>query len=94
MGEAGPEAIMPLTRAADGSLGVRAVSSGVNTATGSGNTAITVHAPVNITQDGSAGEISNANTANTARQLEGIVQQTLTDRLRKEISPGGILYRR
>lgn len=34
MGEAGPEAIMPLTRAADGSLGVRAVSSGVNNATG------------------------------------------------------------
>ena len=94
MGEAGPEAIMPLTRAADGSLGVRAVSSGVNTATGTGNTAITVHAPVNITQDGSAGEISNANTASTARQLEGIVQQTLTDRLKKEISPGGILYRR
>lgn len=94
MGEAGPEAIMPLTRAADGSLGVRAVSSGVNTATGNGNTAITVHAPVNITQDGSAGEISNANTASTARQLEGIVQQTLTDRLKKEISPGGILYRR
>ncbi|STI73912.1 tail length tape measure protein [Escherichia coli] len=27
MGEAGPEAIMPLTRAADGSLGVRAVGS-------------------------------------------------------------------
>ncbi|QGW17576.1 MULTISPECIES: phage tail tape measure protein [Leclercia] len=94
MGEAGPEAIMPLTRAADGSLGVRAVSSGVNNATGYGNTAITVHAPVNITQDGSAGEISNANNASTARQLEGIVQQTLTDRLRKEISPGGILYRR
>ncbi len=94
MGEAGPEAIMPLTRAADGSLGVRAVSSGVNNATGYGNAVINVHAPVNITQDGSAGEISNANTASTARQLEGIVQQTLTDRLRKEISPGGILYRR
>ena len=94
MGEAGPEAIMPLTRAADGSLGVRAVSSGVNNATGYGNTVINVHAPVNITQDGSAGEINNANTASTARQLEGIVQQTLTDRLRKEISPGGILYRR
>lgn len=30
MGEAGPEAIMPLTRAADGSLGVRAVSGGAS----------------------------------------------------------------
>jgi phage-related minor tail protein len=28
MGEAGPEAIMPLTRAPDGSLGVRAVGGG------------------------------------------------------------------
>ncbi|MBD1602536.1 phage tail tape measure protein, partial [Pseudomonas sp. CA3A] len=30
--EAGPEAIMPLTRAADGSLGVRALSTGDTTA--------------------------------------------------------------
>ncbi|WP_024559428.1 phage tail tape measure protein [Franconibacter pulveris 1160] len=94
MGEAGPEAIMPLTRAADGSLGVRAVSSGVNTVTASGNPIISVSAPVNITQDGSGGDVSNANTARTARQLEGIVQQTLTDRLRRELSPGGLLYRR
>ena len=91
MGEAGPEAIMPLTRAADGSLGVRAL--GIGGGNGGGMN-ININAPVNITQDGSAGEISNANTASTARQLEGIVQQTLTDRLRKEISPGGILYRR
>lgn len=93
MGEAGPEAIMPLTRAADGSLGVRAVTSGVNTASGS-STQILVNAPVNITQDSSGGEVSSASTASTARQLEGIVQRTLTDRLKKEISPGGILYRR
>lgn len=91
MGEAGPEAIMPLTRAADGSLGVRAL--GVVGGNGGGMN-ININAPVSIVQDGSAGEISNANTASTARQLEGIVQQTLTDRLRKEISPGGILYRR
>lgn len=91
--EAGPEAIMPLTRASDGSLGVRAVSSGVNAASTS-NTQLIIHAPVNISQEGSGGEVNNANTASTARQLEGIMQKTLTDRLRKEISPGGLLYRR
>lgn len=91
--EAGPEAIMPLTRASDGSLGVRAVSSGVNTASAS-NTQLIIHAPVSISQEGFGGEVNNANTASTARQLEGIVQKTLTERLRKEISPGGILYRR
>ncbi|WP_290522115.1 MULTISPECIES: phage tail tape measure protein [unclassified Leclercia] len=91
MGEAGPEAIMPLTRAADGSLGVRALDTGGGNG---GGMNIHIHAPVSVVQDGSAGEISNANTASTARQLEGIVQKTLTDRLKKEISPGGILYRR
>lgn len=91
MGEAGPEAIMPLTRAADGSLGVRALGTGGGNG---GGMNININAPVSVVQDGSAGEISNANTASTARQLEGIIQQTLTDRLKKEISPGGILYRR
>ena len=93
-GEAGPEAIMPLTRAADGSLGVRAVNSGLNTASVPGGNTFHISAPVTITQDGSGGEISNASTVSTARQLQGIIQQTLTDRLKKEISPGGILHRR
>lgn len=88
MGEAGPEAIMPLTRASDGSLGVRALG-----AVG-GGTMFNINAPVSITQGDSGDEVNNASTASTARQLEGIVQKTLTDRLRKEISPGGILYRR
>jgi lambda family phage tail tape measure protein len=47
--EAGPEAIMPLTRASDGSLGVRAVSSGVNSTSGNA-TNIHVEAPVSIYQ--------------------------------------------
>lgn len=89
MGEAGPEAIMPLTRASDGSLGVRALG-----AVGGGGTMFNINAPVSITQGDSGDEVNNASTASTARQLEGIVQKTLTDRLRKEISPGGILYRR
>lgn len=88
MGEAGPEAIMPLTRAADGSLGVRAIGSGG----GSGGTSISVSAPVTI-EGGGAGETSARGTADTARQLKSIVEMTLTERLRKEISPGGLLYR-
>lgn len=53
MGEAGPEAIMPLTRAADGSLGVRAVGS-MNGSAG------LVYSPVYhiaIQNDGSNGQI-------------------------------------
>lgn len=89
MGEAGPEAIMPLTRAADGSLGVRAISSGG----GGGGTTIEVNAPVTLGGD-SGGGVNSANTASTAKQLQAIIQTTLTDRLKQEVSPGGILYRK
>ncbi|OQP32438.1 phage tail tape measure protein [Pantoea latae] len=68
-------------------------SSGVNRATGSGNTVIQVNAPVSIVQDGGSGDASSAGTANAANQLKSIVQTTITERLRKEMSPGGVLYR-
>lgn len=68
-------------------------SSGVNRATGSGNTVIQINAPVSIVQDGGTGDASSAGTANAANQLKSIVQTTITERLRKEMSPGGVLYR-
>ncbi|WP_313228166.1 phage tail tape measure protein [Leclercia sp.] len=54
---------------------------------------ISVYAPVSISQQG-GGESSQADTIGTARQLQGIVQQTITDRLKKEMGPGGVLYPR
>ncbi|WP_210453665.1 phage tail tape measure protein [Pantoea ananatis] len=88
MGEAGPEAIMPLTRAADGSLGVRAIGGDG----GSAGTSISVSAPVTI-QSGGAGETSNANTTNAAQQLKGMIEKTINDWARREMTPGGILSR-
>ncbi|PXW49721.1 lambda family phage tail tape measure protein, partial [Grimontella sp. AG753] len=90
--EAGPEAIMPLTRASDGSLGVRAVSSGVNNASGNA-TNIHVEAPVSIYQNSAGGGGNASDTSAISSQLQSIIQLTITDRLRKEITPGGILYR-
>lgn len=87
MGEAGPEAIMPLTRAADGSLGVRALGTGGST----GGTSISVSAPVTI--QGGAGETSTANTASAAQQLKGMIEKTINDWARREMTPGGILAR-
>lgn len=51
MGEAGPEAIMPLTRSADGSLGVRMVG-GESASGGNGDTII--HQHFNISGNGDA----------------------------------------
>lgn len=81
---------------ADGGVvspGAAVYSSGVNRASGNGNTVFNISAPVTISQGGSAGETSASGTADTARQLKSIVEMTLTERLRKEISPGGLLYR-
>ncbi|PEI02635.1 phage tail tape measure protein [Pantoea agglomerans] len=81
---------------ADGGVvspGAAIFSSGVNRASGNGNTVINVSAPVTLSQGGNAGETSASGTADTARQLKSIVEMTLTERLRKEISPGGLLYR-
>lgn len=61
--------------------------------TAAGGNSIVIHAPVTITQDSSnGGDVSAANTANTARQLQGIVQTEITERLKREMSPGGLLY--
>ncbi|WP_353614094.1 phage tail tape measure protein [Mangrovibacter phragmitis] len=59
------------------------------------STGVSVYAPVTIEQSSSgSGDVSSSGTMNTARQLQAIIQSTITDRLRKEMSPGGILYKK
>lgn len=77
----------------NGAAGINSFSSGVNSAAGSGKTAIYVDAPISIVQGEGAGQSSSSGTANAASQLKLIVQTTLTERLRKEMSPGGLLYK-
>lgn len=87
MGEAGPEAIMPLTRAPDGSLGVRSVGGGSGQSTSS--------APqVYITIDG------NGNTqTQTSPGLEKFgaevgkfVDQRYKQNVMRDIRPGGDIW--
>ncbi|MDR3431042.1 MAG: phage tail tape measure protein [Rouxiella aceris] len=74
--------------ASGGLVGNSAVGSAISKSAG-----ISVYAPVTIEQVGNANNSSATDTANTAKQLQGIVQQVVSDRLRKEISPGGLLYK-
>lgn len=87
--EAGPEAIMPLARGTNGSLGVRAIGAS------SSAPAISI-GDINVTISGESqsAEVSNQNTADSARQLQGIILRTVTDWAKREITPGGILYRK
>ncbi len=87
-GEAGPEAIMPLARGSNGSLGVRAIGAS------SSAPAINIgDINVEFNGEGQAADTSTQNTVAAAKQLQGIVLKTVTDWAKKEMSPGGVLYR-
>ncbi|MEA0180815.1 phage tail tape measure protein [Escherichia coli] len=82
MGEAGPEAIMPLTRAADGSLGVRAIG---NVNSGGGF----VYSPVyhiSIQNQGSNGEID----ARSARGLVDLIDSRVVSIMQSSRRDGGL----
>jgi lambda family phage tail tape measure protein len=80
MGEAGPEAIMPLQRGADGKLGVLASGGG-----SAGN----INVVVNVDAKGSSVEGNEPN----ANQLGRVISAAVQSELIKQQRPGGILAR-
>ena len=87
MGEAGPEAIMPLTRAADGSLGVRAVG-GVNAAGGS--SAPNVY--ITIDGNGNTSTKSDSGMEQFGAEIGRFVDQRYQELKRRDIRPGGDIW--
>lgn len=89
MGEAGDEAIMPLTRTAGGQLGVRAISGGGN---GAGNFySFPVAVSVQTAGDGSA-----TSTEDTTRLGKGIQQAAKAEAetaIARALQPGGSIWR-
>lgn len=84
-GEAGPEAIMPLTRTSDGSLGVRAISrKGDN---GSGDIVYSPVYQITIQNDGQNGEIG----PQAVKILMGMVDQRVQGVLQNMRRDGGML---
>lgn len=87
-GEAGPEAIMPLARGADGSLGVQMVGG-----TGGGSTVVQVSAPVAVTlEDRSTDGMELDSTAlqqNIQQQMQGVAERAIAASWRA----GGMSYR-
>ena len=83
-GEAGPEAIMPLTRGSNGQLGVKAHGSG-----GSGGS-VTVNQQFNITVDGGNGDGKKQGDGiakELGQQMKAMVMGVLIEQKR----PGGVL---
>jgi lambda family phage tail tape measure protein len=88
MGEAGPEAIMPLARGPDGRLGVRSArgdsSSGVNNQ---------ISITVNVGSNGNAQSDTQAQSDDAGRQLAAMVESKVKEVMAREQRQGGILWR-
>ncbi|HEL9731442.1 TPA: phage tail tape measure protein, partial [Klebsiella pneumoniae] len=85
-GEAGPEAIMPLTRAGDGSLGVRAVGSGQNAGASEGpKVYITIEGGNTSTQAPSGFE-------QFGQQIGSFVEKKYRELMAQDMRPGGIVW--
>lgn len=83
MGEAGPEAIMPLTRDATGRLGVKALGSGTQ-----GGAGVSLSIGTINFSGGAGGTQGNANAAGAvANQLTGAIIDTINSQLRKPGTP-------
>jgi lambda family phage tail tape measure protein len=82
MGEAGPEAIMPLSRTANGKLGV-SMAPGVGARAGGGDISI----QVNVDASGSSAE----GNSDQAKQLGAMLGSSIRAVLIQEKRPGGIL---
>ena len=87
MGEAGAEAIMPLTRTADGKLGVKQVGGGA-----SGGDGVNVSVVVNT--DGSSDVSTQGDDARFGQQLGDAIKSTVKQELAMAMRPGGALWRR
>ncbi|MCS5452494.1 phage tail tape measure protein [Enterobacter huaxiensis] len=82
MGEAGPEAVMPLARTSNGRLGV---------ATMGGGGGIVINSTVNVNGNSSQSQTSGSNDA-VGRAYDNVINQSIQDGIRRELKPGGMIW--
>lgn len=87
-GEAGPEAIMPLSRGSDGSLGVRALGSGQSSGTSSNQ--VVIQQTINVADGQGSG--TDANAQNVARAYAGSARQGAAEQIARDLKPGGQIW--
>ena len=87
-GEAGPEAIMPLSRGSDGSLGVRALGGGQSGSTSSNQ--VVIQQTINVADGQGSG--SDTNAQNVARAYAGSARQGAAEQIARDLKPGGQIW--
>lgn len=84
MGEAGPEAIMPLARDSSGKLGVRT--------SGNGNGGVVVNSVVNVNGSGTS-TTNSGNSDAVGKAYQAVVNEAVTTGIQKELKQGGKIWR-
>ncbi|MDR6949868.1 lambda family phage tail tape measure protein [Pseudomonas sp. 2957] len=89
MGEAGPEAIMPLTRTAGGQLGVRAISGG---GSGGGNV-YNFPVAVSVQIQGNGGTASTEDTTQLGKGIQQAAKAEAETAIARALQPGGSIWK-
>lgn len=90
MGEAGPEAVMPLSRDSSGKLGVSLYSD----STGGSSQQNQVSIQVNINNEGSSSTTSNGDERGEYKDMARQIEAVVVSQLSKQSRPGGLLYKK
>jgi len=85
IGEAGPEAVMPLTRTANGNLGVET--------SGTGGTQNNVSVNITMNGDGSSASTTESSDSTSAKALGLLIAHKAKEVIANEQRPGGLLAR-
>ena len=87
-GEAGPEAIMPLSRGSDGSLGVQVQGGGLG---GTSSNQVVIQQTINV-GDSSGGGGGDINSQTVAKAYAGAAKQGAAEQIARDLKPGGQIW--
>jgi phage-related minor tail protein len=94
MGEAGPEAVMPLTRDGNGRLGVSVNGAGGGEAQATVAQAVTINITVNEGEGGKSSQSkSSGDDTGAWKKMADRVKNVVREELATQQRPGGLLYK-
>ncbi|WP_242486302.1 phage tail tape measure protein [Pseudomonas sp. TH03] len=88
-GEAGPEAIMPLSRGSDGSLGVQVQGGGMG---GTSSNQVVIQQTINVGDSSGSGASGDMNSQTVAKAYAGAAKQGAAEQIARDLKPGGQIW--
>jgi len=89
-GEAGPEAIMPLSRGSDGSLGVQVQVQGAGL--GGSSQQVVIQQTINVGDSSGAAASGDMNSQTVAKAYASAAKQGAAEQISRDLKPGGQIW--